>query len=106
MVIMENKRTPGSIGGGKPEFIIISNALNAPCDSVFKVIKRFGDFIKNGEQVALVNNQPVLSQISGVVRGSLDDNLKVTKGNKIGEIDPSFQELIPEYSFTYPIMRE
>ncbi len=78
----------------------VERVLKAPCKGVFKSIKKIGDFVKKGQQVALVDDQPVNAEISGVVRGLIYDEIAVTERYKIGEIDPSCQETVPEYCFT------
>jgi len=87
-----NTGIPGDIAG-----YTLERVLRASCNGVFKSIKKIGDLVEKGEQVATVDNQPVASQISGVIRGLLHDDLTVTKGYKIGDVDP---RKVREYCFT------
>ena len=41
-----------------------------------------------GDAVAYVKGLPVCSQIEGIVRGLIHPSVKVSKGLKIGDIDP------------------
>ena len=41
-----------------------------------------------GEAVASVAGQPVVANISGVLRGLLADGLPVKPGMKVGDVDP------------------
>ena len=74
---------PGDIGGYTKERI-----LRAPCPGVFRGISKIGDQVKAGEIVAYVEQQPVIAEITGTLRGQLHDELLVTEGMKIGDIDP------------------
>jgi len=87
-----NTGIPSDIAG-----YTLERVLRASCNGVFKSIKKIGDLVEKGEQVATVDNQPVASQISGVIRGLLHDDLTVTKGYKIGDVDP---RKVREYCFT------
>ena len=67
---------------------ILFNGASVPEDGVFKGARQIGDMVKKGEIVAFVNNNPLRSQIDGVLRGLLHDGLKVRKGMKAGDVDP------------------
>ena len=63
--------------------------LRAADSGQFIAYKKIGDHCEASEMVGIVDEQyPVLSQISGVLRGILRDGLQVSKGMKIGDIDP------------------
>jgi xanthine dehydrogenase accessory factor len=74
---------PGNIGGYSKERLIRS-----PIDGIFKEERQIGDILNAGDIVARVNNVPVYAPISGVIRGLLHNDLIVSKGSKIGDIDP------------------
>ena len=71
--------------------------LRAPCDGVVKKGLIIGTAVSKGDSVCLVNNKPVTSAVSGVLRGCIMNNLQVKKGAKIGDVDPRG---ITEYCFT------
>jgi len=68
--------------------------LRAPADGIFVGHKKIGEHCESGEVVAEIESQNenhsshLLSQVSGVLRGILRDGLHVTKGLKVGDIDP------------------
>jgi len=74
---------PGNIGGYTRERV-----LRAPSGGRFLGRKKIGDRVEKGESVAEVERLPVLSQISGVLRGLLRDRGWVEKGMKVGDVDP------------------
>lgn len=74
---------PGDIGGYSAERLLLS-----PSEGIFQSIRKIGDIVQAGDIVAFVGKEPVLATIPGVLRGLLHSGLKVTKGFKIGDIDP------------------
>ena len=50
--------------------------------------RRIGDPVEAGEAVASVAGEPVIANISGVLRGLLADGLMVKAGLKVGDVDP------------------
>jgi len=78
-----NTGIPGIIKGYGEERV-----LRAPADGVFQACKAIGDMVTAGETVATVNGVPMKATISGVLRGLLHDGLQVTRGMKVGDVDP------------------
>jgi xanthine dehydrogenase accessory factor len=74
---------PGDIGGFAAERV-----LSAPGSGRFKSLKMIGDTIKQNEVVAEIDGVPMMSGISGVLRGILRDGTEVKKGIKAGDVDP------------------
>jgi xanthine dehydrogenase accessory factor len=64
-------------------------ALHAEGDGLFLTDKEIGDPAKAGEVVATVGGKPVRAEIDGIVRAILRHGIEVTKGTKLGEIDPT-----------------
>ena len=68
--------------------------LRAPADGTFNPHKQIGDHCEKGELIAeiqsSVKNQPlqILCPFPGVLRGLMHPGLQVTRGLKIGDIDP------------------
>lgn len=87
-----NTGVPGEIGGYSLERL-----LRAPCKGNFTAVVSIGDTVAAGDVVARVADQPVIAQISGVVRGLLFEGLAVEQGMKIGDIDPRCRR---EHCFT------
>ena len=79
---------PGNIAGFTSERIIRAGA-----DGTFKALRKIGDLVKAGEELAVVTTEGgdevvTYANIAGVVRGMLQDGVIVTKGMKSGDVDP------------------
>jgi len=68
--------------------------LRAPGDGVFVVHKRIGEHCEAGELVAEIESETgnhtfkIVSPLPGMLRGLIRDGVRVTKGLKVGDIDP------------------
>lgn len=78
-----NTGIPGDIGGYTVERII-----RATSDGTFHPIASIGMLVQKGDIVAYAQEEPVYAQITGIVRGMLQEGVYVTKGMKSGDIDP------------------
>ncbi|MDR2134420.1 MAG: EF2563 family selenium-dependent molybdenum hydroxylase system protein [Treponema sp.] len=83
-----NTGIPGDIGG-----FTLERLLRAGAGGVFEAKAAIGDRVKKGGLVAVVRHDaapatPVCAEIDGIVRGLLPSGLAVTKGLKLGDIDP------------------
>jgi xanthine dehydrogenase accessory factor len=74
---------PGDIGGFSTERV-----LRSMKKGVFRAECSIGDRVSKGTVVAVVDDFPVIAQISGTVRGLLRDGVEVKKAMKVGDIDP------------------
>ena len=74
---------PGEIGG-----FTVERVLRTMKKGIFHPHKSIGERVNKGSVVAVVDDFPVIAQISGVVRGLLRDGVVVKKGMKVGDIDP------------------
>jgi xanthine dehydrogenase accessory factor len=79
-----DNQIPFSIGGYSFE-----RAIHAPATGEFKAIKNLCDIVAAGDEVASVDGQVVKAEIAGIIRAIIRDGLKVNKGIKIVEIDPT-----------------
>lgn len=83
---------PGNIGGFTSERIIRAGA-----DGTFRGLRRIGDLVKRGEELAEVTEDhtgrivKTYANIDGVVRGMLQDGVHVYHGMKSGDVDPRGQ---------------
>lgn len=77
-----NTGIPGNVGGYTVERII-----RAGEDGIFVPKVSIGDQVEAGQVVAISGNTPVRAQITGIVRGLLQEGVRVTKGMKAGDID-------------------
>lgn len=80
---LPNTGVPGEIGG-----FALERILRAPCDGVFRGVRRIGDEVEKGDVCAYVGDEPIKSAIRGVLRGLLADGLVVRAGMKSGDVDP------------------
>lgn len=63
--------------------------LRATADGVFVARKKIGDHCETEEVIGVISHQyPVVSLLSGVLRGIIRDGLHVSRGLKIGDVDP------------------
>lgn len=99
--IIETKRGPtlgrvywngtAEADSGLPEGVngyVEERVLRAPKDGYFKPFARICDFVTQGQAVAEVDGIPILAQFDGVIRGLVMEGLPVTKGMKVGDVDP------------------
>ena len=87
-----NTGIPGEIAGYTMERLIKASATGRMEPAV-----RIGDLVKKGQVVAKTGGVPVHAQMSGIVRGMLQEGVQVEKGLKIGDIDA---REIREYCYT------
>lgn len=78
-----NTGIPGIIAGYGSERVVRS-----PSDGIFHPVRTFGDIVSSGDIIAYVGNEPVRSEIDGMVRGMLHEGLEVSVGFKVADVDP------------------
>ena len=74
---------PGDIGGYTAQRV-----LKTMKKGIFHPHKDIGDKVNKGSVVAVIDDFPVIAEISGVVRGLLREGIEVKRGVKVGDIDP------------------
>jgi xanthine dehydrogenase accessory factor len=74
---------PGEIAG-----VGSQRVLRAPREGRFRPVKEIGAMVGAGEIVARVEDEPVTTAISGVLRGLLREGMTVYRGLKVGDVDP------------------
>ncbi len=74
---------PGTVMGFSSERV-----LRAPADGELLSGAKIGDRVKKGTVIALVGGQAVMASFDGVLRGLIRPGTLVTKGMKIGDVDP------------------
>ena len=87
-----NTGEPGEIGGHTKLRIV-----RAPCSGIFKGVASIADRVSDGDVLGYVEEVPVIATISGVLRGLIQDGLRVNHQMKIGDIDP---RSVPEHCFS------
>ncbi|UCD59201.1 MAG: EF2563 family selenium-dependent molybdenum hydroxylase system protein [Candidatus Hydrogenedentota bacterium] len=78
-----NTGVPGSIEGYASERV-----LRAPSGGSFRSRLSIGDLVERGEVVGDVDGDEVQAGVDGVIRGLIASGVQVTKGFKLGDIDP------------------
>ena len=78
-----NTGVPGPINGFSSERL-----LRAPCPGTFLATVPLGSRVKKNQIIGHVDNQPVIANIDGILRGLIRDNTRVKKCLKLGDIDP------------------
>jgi xanthine dehydrogenase accessory factor len=74
---------PGDIGGKSGERV-----LRAPCDGRVTLLRRIGDMVTRGEGLVRVEDATVTAPFDGCVRGLISEQVLVSRGMKIGDVDP------------------
>jgi xanthine dehydrogenase accessory factor len=96
-VILEGSAAPDTGVPGEVMGYASERVVRAPRSGVFVGSRHIGEQIRAGEAVADVHGEPAIARIDGVLRGLLADNLAVTEGMKVGDVDPRG---IREHCFT------
>jgi xanthine dehydrogenase accessory factor len=80
---LPNTGIPLSIGG-----YVHERAFHASRDGKFIALKKLGEIIKPGDIIGDVDGEPLVAEISGVLRAVLRSGIAVKKDTKLAEIDP------------------
>ncbi len=79
----QNTMEPGNIEGFSVERVLYSLE-----DGIIKISSKIGDIVKTGDVIGYVNDKSINAKIDGIVRGLIREGSYVTKGMKVGDIDP------------------
>ncbi len=74
---------PAAVNG-----ISLKRVLRSPSDGTFTADCAIGDMVQKGRIIGRIAGIPVVAETDGVVRGLIHDGLRVSAGQKIGDIDP------------------
>ena len=74
---------PGEVGGQSTKRVV-----RAPDDGLVIWNRRIGDRVEVGDVLGHVGAQPVVSALTGMVRGLIADGTSVRSGTKVGDVDP------------------
>lgn len=83
-----NTGNPGNIVGYTTERVLYS-----PDEGTVTLEHKIGDVVKAGDIIGYVNGASIISEIDGIVRGLIRDKTYVTKGFKMGDVDPRIDQL-------------
>lgn len=76
-------RQPGSVKG-----FVADRVLRAPADGHVVAVAKLGDQLQPNQLIATVAGHEVRAPFAGVLRGLIHPQVIVTKGFKIGDLDP------------------
>ena len=68
--------------------------LRASVDGEIKAFARIGDLLDAGDLIAEIRGMQIKAPFKGILRGIIHEGLKVTKGMKIGDLDPRCDPLL------------
>lgn len=88
-----NTGIPGTIMGHGAQRV-----LRAPCDGFIRHVHDIGARVKRDEIICTVDDRAVTAPFDGMVRGLIMDRRRVTRGLKIGDVDPRGRS---EYCHTF-----
>jgi xanthine dehydrogenase accessory factor len=66
--------------------------LRAPRDGTFRAEAAIGDIVDEGQVLGRVDGTPVRARLRGIVRGLVRDGRAVTRGLKVGDVDPTCEQ--------------
>jgi xanthine dehydrogenase accessory factor len=87
-VIYSGSAIPDTGAPGAVDGYTLERLLRAPVEGVMKPRRAIGEQVEKGEVVAFVESTPVYAEMTGLIRGMLKEGVWVSKGTKIGDIDP------------------
>ncbi len=82
-----NTGIPGLIAGYASERVLRSDA-----EGLFRPVRKIGDIVKKGEEVAFIGDTPLRATLDGMLRGLLAEGINVVPGFKCADIDPRGEE--------------
>lgn len=62
--------------------------LRAPKAGHVRAHAGIGDFVRSGEMIATLDGEPIRASFDGVLRGIIHEQVTVSAGMKIGDLDP------------------
>lgn len=66
-----------------------SRVLHAKCEGIFNAQATIANHVEKGQVIAVIGDDcPVTSPLSGILRGLIHPGVTITRGMKIGDVDP------------------
>jgi len=81
---------PGPVGGRT-----IERLLRAPAAGNLVPIFKIGDLVSEGQVIGHVGGLPVISAVSGLLRGLVHPQAELVVGEKVGDVDPRGEAIDP-----------
>jgi xanthine dehydrogenase accessory factor len=73
---------------GKVESYTKERVLHAPAEGEVIAHAKIGDAVKKGDAILTIDGVRVPAPFDGVVRGLIQEGIRVRKGMKVGDVDP------------------
>ncbi|RJR17791.1 MAG: EF2563 family selenium-dependent molybdenum hydroxylase system protein [Desulfobacteraceae bacterium] len=73
---------------GKVMGIGSERVLRSPADGLWESSEDIGRIVRKGDMLGNVSGRPLIASIDGVIRGLIRPGIRVSKGLKMGDIDP------------------
>ena len=87
-IIYDGSPQPDTKTPGKVKGYARGRVIRAPADGHLSPVARVGDRLRKGDLIGHVNGYEVKAMFDGVLRGLIHPSVPVTKGLKIGDLDP------------------
>jgi xanthine dehydrogenase accessory factor len=87
-----NTGIPGPVQG-----ITADRVLRAPASGLWRNVLDIGDMVRTGDVIGTVQGEALCATIGGALRGLIHPGITVSRGLKIGDIDPRGKK---EFCFT------
>jgi xanthine dehydrogenase accessory factor len=84
--------TPGTVQDKTNERV-----LRAPTSGTIKSDLQLGTFLKKGDVIGYVDDEPIIAPFDGCLRGLMHDGINVNQGLKIGDLDPRLDKNLINY---------
>lgn len=88
----EDTGTPGTVQDKTNERV-----LRAPITGTIHSGMLLGSFLKKGDVIGFVDNEPIIAPFDGCLRGLMHDGIIVNQGLKIGDLDPRLDKNLINY---------
>jgi xanthine dehydrogenase accessory factor len=87
-ILYEGSPQPDTKTPGKVKGYAQGRVVRAPADGHLQPVAQVGDRLRKGDLIGRVNGHEVYAMFDGVLRGLIHPSVPVTKGLKIGDLDP------------------
>ena len=87
-VIYDGAAQPATGEPSRVKGVSHNRVIRSPGDGVFRASGKITDSVSSGDIIGEVDGQVVKCLTGGIIRGLIRDGLKVSRGQKVGDIDP------------------
>jgi xanthine dehydrogenase accessory factor len=87
-ILYEGSPQPDTKAPGKVRGYTKGRVIRAPGEGHLRPVAQVGDRLRQGDLIGYVNGHEVRAMFDGVLRGLIHPSVPLTKGLKIGDLDP------------------